>query len=83
MHCRDELNGLGPSLMGLTMGMSYLTSLNSQLLKDIAYVGSFKHFSVQLFLHVFCNSTKTSANSSVNDWTYGSDKIPLEIFAVV
>ena len=30
----------------------------------MAYVGSFKHFSVQLFLHVFCNSTKTSANIS-------------------
>ena len=47
------------------MGMSYLTSLNAQLSKNIAYVGSFKHFSVQLFLHVFCKSTKTSANSSV------------------
>ena len=46
------------------MGMSYLTSLNPQLSKNIAYVGSFEHFSVQLFLHVFCNSTKTSANSS-------------------
>ena len=23
-----------------------------------------KHFSVQLFLHAFCNSTKSSANSS-------------------
>ena len=46
------------------MGMSYLTSVNPQLFKNIAYVGSFEHFSVQLFLHVFCNSTKTSANSS-------------------
>ena len=47
------------------MGMSYLTSLNPQLSKNIAYVGSFKHFSVQLILHVFCNSSKTSANNSV------------------
>ena len=31
------------------MGLSYLTSLNPQLFKNIAYVGSFKHFSVQLF----------------------------------
>ena len=29
------------------MGISYLTSLNPQLFKNIAYVGSFKHFSVQ------------------------------------
>ena len=46
------------------MGMSYLTSLNPQLFKNTAYVGLFERFSVQLFLHVFCNSTKTSANSS-------------------
>ena len=52
------------SLFGPNMRMSYLTSLNPQLLKNIAYVGSFKHFSVQFFLHVFCNSTKTCANSS-------------------
>ena len=51
-------------LNGIDTGMSYLTSLNPQLSKNIAYVGSFAHFSVQLFLHVFCNSTKTSANSS-------------------
>ena len=29
-----------------------------------SWMGSFEHFSVQFFLHVFCNSTKTSANSS-------------------
>ena len=46
------------------MGMSYLTSLNPQLFKSIAYVGLFGRFSVQLFLHVFCISTKTSANCS-------------------
>ena len=46
------------------MEMSYLKSLKPQLFKNIAYVGSFKHFSVQLF---FCNSTKTSANSSAMD----------------
>ena len=42
--------------------MPYLRPLNPQLFKNIAYVGCFKHFSVQLFLHVFCNSTKSSAN---------------------
>ena len=31
------------------MGMSYLTPLNPQLFKNIAYVGSFEHSSVQLF----------------------------------
>ena len=35
--------------------MSYLTSLTPQLFKNIAHVGSFNHFSVQLVLHVFCN----------------------------
>ena len=47
---------VGTSLMGCGrvewywhMGMSYLTSLNPQLFKNIAYVGSFEHFSVQLF----------------------------------
>ena len=32
------------------MGMSYLTFLNSQLFKNIAYVGSFKHF---FLFHLF------------------------------
>ena len=45
------------------MGMSYLTSLNPQLFKNIAYVWSFKHFSVQLFF-TFYIFYKTSANSS-------------------
>ena len=30
--------------------MSYLTSLNPQIFKNIAYVGSFKHFSVKFFV---------------------------------
>ena len=30
------------------MGMSYLTSLNTQLFKNIAYVGSFGHYPVQI-----------------------------------
>ena len=33
--------------------ISYLTSLNTRLFKNIAYVGSFKHFSVQLFYMYF------------------------------
>ena len=47
------------------MGMSYLTSLNPQLFKNIAYVGSFKHFLFNFFLHEFCNSTKSIAQQ----WT--------------
>ena len=35
------------------LGMSYLTSLNPQLFKNIAYVGSFEHFSVQLFFYMY------------------------------
>ena len=35
------------------MRMSYLTSLNTQLFKNIAYVGSFEHFSVQLFFDMY------------------------------
>ena len=35
------------------MEMSYLTTLNPQLLKNIAYVGSFKLFSVQLFFYKY------------------------------
>ena len=62
--------------MVLTHGnIIYLTSLNPQLSKNIAYVGSFGHFSVQFFLLVFCNSTanflllvfcNSTANSSDN-----------------
>ena len=47
------------------MGMSYLTYLNPQLLKNIVYVASFKHFSVQLFYMNFCNSTKSIAKRSM------------------
>ena len=42
--------------------MPYLISLNPQLLKNIAYVGPFKHFSVHLFLSVFRNPTESIAN---------------------
>ena len=42
------------------MGMSYLTSLNPQLFKNIAYVGSFKHFSVQLFYMYFATQPRPS-----------------------
>ena len=59
LHCGDELNNLVPSWM------SYLTSLNPHLFKNITYIGS---FSVQPFLHVFCNSTKSITNSSATDW---------------
>ena len=35
------------------MRMSCLTSLNTQLFKNIAYVGSFKHFYVQPFFYMY------------------------------
>ena len=48
--------------MGLTHGEChiYLTSLNPQLFKNIAYVGSFKHFSVQLFYMYFATRPRAS-----------------------
>ena len=47
------------------MGMSYLTSLNPQLFKKYSICWVFQaFFSSTFFLHVFCNSTKTSAYSS-------------------
>ena len=45
--------------MGLTHG-----NVIFDILEPPAFVGSSKHFSVQLFLHVFFNSTKTITNSS-------------------
>ena len=44
--------GWGRAQWDWHMGMSYLASMNPQLFKNNAYVGSFKHFSVQFFLHV-------------------------------
>ena len=40
------------------MGMSCFTSLNSQLFKNIAYVGYFKHFSVQFFYIYFATQPR-------------------------
>ena len=37
------------------MGMSYLTSWNTQLFKNIAYVGSFGHYPVQISFTCFCS----------------------------
>ena len=58
LHCRDELNGLGPSWMVLTHVNVIFDILEPSAFQK--YVGSFKNLSVQLFLHVFCNSTKTA-----------------------
>ena len=52
------------------MGMSYLTSLNPHLFKNIAYVGSFEHFSVQLFLHVFCTRPRPAPLTAVKGITW-------------
>ena len=45
-------------------GMSYLTSLNTQLFKNIAYVGSFGHILFNLIFNVNSNLAESSANSS-------------------
>ena len=62
LHCGDELNGLGLSWMGLTRG---------NVIFDILEPPSFHKYSICCvfqaffcFLHVFCNSTKSIANSS-------------------
>ena len=60
------------------MGMSYLTSLNTQLFKNIAYVGSFGHILFNLIFNVNSNLAESSTNCSVpyvkfgwtNDWEY-------------
>ena len=47
------------------MGMSYLTSLNTQLFKNIAYVGSFGHYTVHItFTCILLSSFFRSYNSS-------------------
>ena len=45
-------------------GMSYLTSLNTQLFKNIAYVGSFGHILFNLIFNVNSNLAESSANCS-------------------
>ena len=47
------------------MEMSYLKSLDPQLFKNIAYVGSFKHFSVQLFYIYFATRPSTAFTAAV------------------
>ena len=47
------------------MEMSYLTSLNPQLFKNIAKVGSFKHFSVQLFFYMYFTTRPRPALTAV------------------
>ena len=46
------------------MGMSYLRSLNTQLFKNIAYVGSFCHILFNLIFNVNSNLTESSVNCS-------------------
>ena len=58
LHC--ELNGLGPSWMGLTHGNVLFDILEPQLFKNIAYVGSLKHFPVQFFYMYFATRPRPS-----------------------
>ena len=46
------------------MGMLYLTSLNTQLFKNIAYVGSFGHILFNLIFNVNSNLAESRANCS-------------------
>ena len=46
--------------------MSYLTSLNTQLFKNIAYVGSFGHILFNLIFNVNSNLAESSANCSAS-----------------
>ena len=46
------------------MGMSYLTSWNTQLFKNIAYVGSFGYILFTLIFNVNSNLAESSANCS-------------------
>ena len=59
--------------------MSYLTSLNSQL----AYLGSFKHLSVQLILHLFCILNKSGANRSAVCGCFSNHTNLIHIFFVM
>ena len=43
-----------------------LTSLDPQLFKNIAYVGSFKHFSVQLFFYMYFTTRPRPALTAVS-----------------
>ena len=46
------------------MGMSYLTSVNPQLFKNVAYVGSFGHILFNLIFNVNSYLAESSANCS-------------------
>ena len=62
------------------MGMSYL---NPKLFKKISYVGSFKHFSVQLILHLFCILNKSIANRSAVCGCFSNHTNLIHIFFVM
>ena len=49
------------------MGMSYLTSVNPQLFKNVAYVGSFEHFSVQFFYMHFATRPRPALTAVMRD----------------
>ena len=64
------------------MGMSYLTSLNPQLFKNIAYVGSFKHFSVQLFYMYFATQPRPALTAVDSRWMRNVQMFLLKCLAV-
>ena len=52
------------------MGMSYLTSLNTQLFKNIAYDRSFDHILFNLIFNVNSNLAESSANCSEREFPF-------------
>ena len=65
LHCGDELNGLGPSWMVLTHGNVIFDTLEPPAFQKYSICWVFRAFFCStFFLHVFFNSTKTSADSS-------------------
>ena len=69
LHCGDELDGLGTSWMRLTHGNFIFDVLEPPAFKNIAYVGSFKHLSVQLFYMYFATRPRASLPAVV--WSIG------------
>ena len=64
LHCGNELNGLGPSWMVLTHGNVIFDILEPSAFQKYSIGWVFQAFFLFNFKNVFCNLTKTSANSS-------------------
>ena len=63
LDCGDELNVLGPSWMGLTHGNVIFDILEPSAFQKYSICWVFRAFFCSTFVYMYCNSTKTSANS--------------------